>query len=113
MPAPMIPPPMMATSKAPLDSGTRVDICTFNYCRAGSWQNFAMTVIQISDVEVSGIYSEFLRVPALSLGVYENDAGASVPQDPRGEDEVYHVVSGSGQIAVEGTDYAEIGRAHV
>ena len=37
---------------------------------------------------------EFLRVPALSLGIYTLPAGARDPQQPHTEDEIYYVVSG-------------------
>ena len=39
-------------------------------------------------------YREFLRVPDLSAGLYVLDAGATDPQAPHSEDELYHVVSG-------------------
>jgi len=35
------------------------------------------------------LYQEFLRVPALSVGVYVLAAGATDPQKPHQEDEVY------------------------
>lgn len=39
-------------------------------------------------------YLEFLRVPDLSAGLYVLEAGASDPQQPHAEDEVYVVVRG-------------------
>lgn len=39
-------------------------------------------------------YHEFLRVPALSLGLYRLPAGATDPQQPHAEDEVYLVLAG-------------------
>jgi mannose-6-phosphate isomerase-like protein (cupin superfamily) len=39
-------------------------------------------------------YSEFLRVPALSAGVYALPAGATDRQTPHSEDEIYYVVRG-------------------
>ncbi len=47
---------------------------------------------------------EFLRVPALSMGVYALTAGTDDPQTPHGEDEVYYVVSGRGVLRVENVD---------
>jgi mannose-6-phosphate isomerase-like protein (cupin superfamily) len=47
-------------------------------------------------------YTEFLRESALSVGLYTIPAGATDPQGPHAEDEVYHVVSGSGKIEVDG-----------
>jgi mannose-6-phosphate isomerase-like protein (cupin superfamily) len=46
------------------------------------------------------LYLEFLRVPALSAGLYVLAAGAEDPQTPHQEDEVYAVVSGRGTIRV-------------
>jgi mannose-6-phosphate isomerase-like protein (cupin superfamily) len=42
------------------------------------------------------LYLEFLRVPALSMGLYVLPAGGVDPQQPHTEDEVYYVVSGRG-----------------
>ena len=64
-----------------------------------------MNVLNIADLEATGIYHEFLRVPALSLGLYKHQAGADVPQAPHTEDEVYYVVAGSGKIVIDGSDY--------
>jgi mannose-6-phosphate isomerase-like protein (cupin superfamily) len=47
-------------------------------------------------------YLEFLRVPALSAGLYVLPAGAADPQQPHTEDEVYYIVSGRGAIYVAG-----------
>jgi mannose-6-phosphate isomerase-like protein (cupin superfamily) len=47
---------------------------------------------------------EFLRVPALSMGVYALVAGADDLQTPHGEDEVYYVVSGRGVLRVGDVD---------
>jgi quercetin dioxygenase-like cupin family protein len=50
------------------------------------------------------LYLEFLRVPALSLGLYELPAGGSDPQQPHTEDEVYYVVRGRGRFRVGAED---------
>lgn len=47
-------------------------------------------------------YEEFLRVPDLSAGLYVLEAGATDPQQPHGEDELYHVVAGRARITVAG-----------
>jgi mannose-6-phosphate isomerase-like protein (cupin superfamily) len=47
-------------------------------------------------------YLEFLRVPALSAGLYVLPAGGVDPQQPHTEDEVYYIVSGRGAILVAG-----------
>jgi len=49
-------------------------------------------------------YFEFLRVPALSAGVYRLVAGAADPQSPHHEDEVYHVVAGRALLRVGDLD---------
>ncbi len=45
-------------------------------------------------------YLEFLRVPALSMGIYHLPAGGVDPQKPHRQDEVYYVVSGRASIRV-------------
>jgi quercetin dioxygenase-like cupin family protein len=40
------------------------------------------------------LYREFLRVPAMSAGLYVLPAGASDPQRPHHEDEMYYVLRG-------------------
>jgi mannose-6-phosphate isomerase-like protein (cupin superfamily) len=47
-------------------------------------------------------YEEFLRVPDLSAGLYVLEAGGTDPQQPHGQDELYHVVAGRAQITVAG-----------
>jgi quercetin dioxygenase-like cupin family protein len=49
-------------------------------------------------------YLEFLRLPALSMGLYELPAGGIDPQQPHTEDEVYYVVSGRALIRVGNED---------
>ncbi len=49
-------------------------------------------------------YVEFLRVPALSAGVYVLRAGESDPQRPHREDEIYYVTSGRGVMRVGSED---------
>ena len=46
------------------------------------------------------LYEEFLRVPDLSAGLYVLEAGATDPQSPHAEDELYYVVRGRGRITV-------------
>jgi mannose-6-phosphate isomerase-like protein (cupin superfamily) len=52
-------------------------------------------------------YLEFLRVPALSAGVYVLAAGTSDPQKPHHEDELYYVVRGRARMQI-GADHAEV-----
>ena len=52
-------------------------------------------------------YLEFLRVPAMSAGVYVLAAGAIDPQKPHQEDEMYYVVRGRGRMR-SGNDDQEV-----
>jgi mannose-6-phosphate isomerase-like protein (cupin superfamily) len=52
------------------------------------------------------LYLEFLRVPELSMGLYQLPKGGVDPQSPHTEDEVYYVVSGKAQIKVADDDRA-------
>ncbi|KAA3642324.1 MAG: cupin domain-containing protein [Chloroflexi bacterium] len=45
-------------------------------------------------------YNEFLRVPAMSIGIYQLAAGSVDPQSPHDEDEVYYVLKGKAKITV-------------
>ena len=54
--------------------------------------------------QVGRAYLEFLRVPALSAGLYVLPAGEADPQQPHTEDEVYYVARGRAQIRVAGED---------
>jgi mannose-6-phosphate isomerase-like protein (cupin superfamily) len=47
------------------------------------------------------LYFEFLRVPALSAGVYVLAAGATDQQEPHHEDELYYVIRGRARMQIE------------
>src|SRR5271169_927952 len=49
-------------------------------------------------------YREFLRVPAMSAGVYVLPAGATDPQSPHKEDEMYYVVRGKARMKAGSED---------
>ena len=52
-------------------------------------------------LEASGEpWAEFLRIPAMSLGMYRLAAGAEDRQTPHHEDEIYYVVSGRAVLRV-------------
>ena len=40
------------------------------------------------------LYREFLRVPSMSAGLYVLQPGATDPQQPHHEDEMYYVIGG-------------------
>ena len=44
------------------------------------------------------LYAEFLRSSDLSVGLYQLPAGATDPQKPHAEDEVYYVLSGRSKM---------------
>src|SRR5436305_12383580 len=46
------------------------------------------------------LYLEFLRMPALSMGLYVLPVGGADPQQPHTEDEIYYVVEGRAAILV-------------
>jgi mannose-6-phosphate isomerase-like protein (cupin superfamily) len=53
------------------------------------------------------LYFEFLRVPAMSAGVYVLAAGARDPQKPHREDEMYYVVRGRARMQIGSGDACE------
>jgi mannose-6-phosphate isomerase-like protein (cupin superfamily) len=56
----------------------------------------------LSELTADRSYHEFLRVPALSSGVYVLAAGATDKQSPHKEDEIYYVVRGTAKIHIGG-----------
>ena len=57
--------------------------------------------------EKGKLYFEFLRVPAMSAGVYVLPKGGVDPQKPHHEDEMYYVVRGRARMQI-GSDHAEV-----
>ena len=51
-------------------------------------------------------YLEFLRVPALSAGLYVLPAGSTDLQSPHQQDEVYYVVRGRARMRAGSEDHA-------
>ena len=49
-------------------------------------------------------YLEFLRIPAMSAGLYVLPAGEKDPQNPHREDEMYYVVRGRARMKVGAED---------
>ncbi len=56
--------------------------------------------IEATRASAGRLYHEFLQVPDLSAGIYTLEAGATDPQRPHTEDELYYVVAGRGVISV-------------
>jgi mannose-6-phosphate isomerase-like protein (cupin superfamily) len=67
-------------------------------------QVFTLTDIIARQKEAHSSYYEFLRKPALSVGLYRLAAKATDSQSPHGEDELYHVLRGHGTLQVDGED---------
>jgi mannose-6-phosphate isomerase-like protein (cupin superfamily) len=57
-------------------------------------------------IQLGKLYLEFLRVPAMSAGVYVLPAGGADPQKPHREDEMYYVVRGRARMRVGSEDQA-------
>jgi len=53
------------------------------------------------------LYLEFLRVPAMSAGVYVLALGARDPQKPHHEDEMYYVIRGRARMQIGSGDASE------
>jgi mannose-6-phosphate isomerase-like protein (cupin superfamily) len=58
------------------------------------------------------LYLEFLRVPAMSAGVYVLPKGGMDPQKPHREDEMYCVVRGRARMQI-GSEHAEVSNGTV
>jgi quercetin dioxygenase-like cupin family protein len=69
-------------------------------------QAFELSQLLSAHDRASVRYTEFLRHPSLSMGLYSLPAGAVDPQQPHSEDEVYYIASGQGSIRVDGEDRA-------
>ena len=70
-------------------------------------------VIDVGDVQASLSgepvqYREFLKVPALSCGLYHLAAGSKDMQTPHDEDEAYYVIRGKAKMRL-GEEEREIG----
>ncbi len=57
-------------------------------------------------------YREFLRVPAMSAGLYFLPAGATDRQKPHREDEIYYIVRGRARFKA-GLEDREVSAGHV
>jgi mannose-6-phosphate isomerase-like protein (cupin superfamily) len=65
-----------------------------------NWRIFQLDDLLERKQGMTSPYLEFLRVPALSCGLYQLKAGAKDLQGPHDEDEVYLVLSGRGRLRV-------------
>ncbi len=53
------------------------------------------------------LYLEFLRIPAMSAGIYVLPKGGTDPQKPHREDEMYYLVRGRARMQI-GNEHAEV-----
>ena len=59
---------------------------------------FEISQLEQIQKKVNKRYFEFLRVPAMSAGIYTLPARGSDPQSPHKEDEMYYVVRGRAKM---------------
>lgn len=67
---------------------------------------FQLDQLEQQRLQAGKSYLEFLRVPAMSAGVYTLPAGATDRQKPHKEDEMYYVVRGRARMRVGSEDRA-------
>ena len=67
-------------------------------------ESFELATLVAERIKLGRPYLEFLRVPALSAGLYVLEASSIDQQKPHTEDEVYYVVEGQGAIRVADED---------
>jgi mannose-6-phosphate isomerase-like protein (cupin superfamily) len=65
---------------------------------------YHLSLIEGERVQAKKRYFEFLRVPAMSAGVYVLPAEGTDPQSPHKEDEMYYVVRGKARMKVGAKD---------
>jgi mannose-6-phosphate isomerase-like protein (cupin superfamily) len=63
-------------------------------------ESFDVERLEAEQLASGRAYREFLRVPALSCGLYILPAGGTDPQSPHTEDEIYYVVHGRATLDV-------------
>lgn len=66
--------------------------------------HFALADLSAQRAENENQYLEFLRVPDLSMGLYEIPAGGIDPQRPHSEDETYFVIKGRSKMLLDDRD---------
>jgi mannose-6-phosphate isomerase-like protein (cupin superfamily) len=67
-------------------------------------QRFAMSELLERRRRAGGPWMEFLRVPAMSLGIYVLRPGEEDLQTPHAEDEIYHVIEGEARFRCDDDD---------
>jgi mannose-6-phosphate isomerase-like protein (cupin superfamily) len=59
---------------------------------------FELDQLQALQVQAGRSYLEFVRVPAMSAGIYVLPVGGNDPQSPHSQDEIYYVISGAAKV---------------
>jgi len=67
---------------------------------------YQMSELERQRVQADKLYLEFLRVPAMSAGLYVLPAGGTDPQSPHKQDELYYVVRGKARMKIGPEDRA-------
>ena len=73
---------------------------------------FSLDELLAKRLQAGRSYLEFLRVPAMSAGVYVLPAGAPDPQQPHRENEMYYVVRGKAKMRIA-TEERSVGQGSV
>jgi mannose-6-phosphate isomerase-like protein (cupin superfamily) len=68
---------------------------------------FSLTELQAERAASGKRYLEFLRVPALSTGIYVLSKEALDQQTPHQQDEIYYVVSGRARLKITRNDLTQ------
>ena len=89
-----------ASPMVPIDAAGRPDAVL----GSRAVEAFELADLLRERAESGRLYLEFIRTHDLSVGVYVLPAAGADPQSPHTEDEVYHVISGRGQIRVGAED---------
>jgi quercetin dioxygenase-like cupin family protein len=63
-----------------------------------------LDTIDLERIQSGKMYREFLRMPTMSAGLYVLAAGATDPQHPHHEDEMYYVVRGKARFKADDQD---------
>lgn len=66
---------------------------------------FQLSAVEVDRTEAAKAYLEFLRVPALSAGLYVLPAGATDKQSPHAEDEIYYVIRGRARMLIQSKEH--------
>jgi quercetin dioxygenase-like cupin family protein len=73
---------------------------------------FHLSQLEKQRTEAGKRYLEFLRIPAMSAGVYVLPAGGTDPQSPHKEDELYYVVRGKARMQA-GSEDQKVGEGSI